>query len=285
MGWRVRPSRYFIASTRIVVWRSMRRAHARGESDWWRPGARGGAGLGGIGGLLDGANREHPDRAPPAFRGTALERVARGTHILPCRLGFQWRTGILQCHYVGDSMIRTRLYLLPLIIFGVHCAPGWLDAQELAPPDASVIRGLSVSQHDSVKSLRWPPADDHIRSRALLGALIGGVSGAAIGFRVPCRSTNERPMCELRGAAIGLGTGLYVGNTLGAWAGGGRSRCGPARGLARAAGGALIGSVPYTAYMVAMHNKRVRGGVPTFVLAVTLPFLQAEGATRAVSGC
>lgn len=181
-------------------------------------------------------------------------------------------------------MVVRRLYLL-IITAGLRCAPSWLEAQEVSPQDSSVIRGSSAFRDSSIRPFLLPSVDGHIRKKALLGTLIGGVTGAVVGFSVPCRSTNDRPMCEISGAANGLGAGLVVGSAAGAWAGGGRSRCGAARGLARAAAGALIGSAPYTVYRVAQHNGRVPSGVPMFFLSVTLPFFQAEGATRAVSNC
>jgi hypothetical protein len=182
------------------------------------------------------------------------------------------------------EMVLRRLFIL-LIVSGLF-GPGQLEAQARPPADSITHAGSPLRLYSS-DPLPWPPADDRIRSRALLGALLGGASGTVIGLIAPCRGGNEGPPCQLGGAVIGLGAGLYAGSTVGAWAGGGLDRCGYGRGLARSAAGALIGSVPFAAYSVALHKKRigVGSGVPLFFLAATLPLLQAEGATRAVSGC
>ena len=128
------------------------------------------------------------------------------------------------------------------------------------------------------------PSLDATRGRALLGAAVGGVAGAVVGYRAPCRSRDEQRMCEIDGALIGLGTGLLIGNTVGAFAGTSGTACGPTSRFAHSAAGAVLGSIPFAAYLLATRSNTRKGEV-VFSLAVTLPLLQAEGASRVARSC
>ena len=163
----------------------------------------------------------------------------------------------------------------------IFCLSNALPAQVIGS-NASALRSATHFE----QQISLPPLD-HIRKHALLGALIGGVSGSVVGFRAPCRDEGEGGPggCRIENALLGLGGGLLVGNTIGAWAGGARHRCSTLRGLTRSAAGALLGTVPFATYVAATHNHQPRSLEFGFMLAVSMPLLQMEGASRLARGC
>ena len=177
--------------------------------------------------------------------------------------------------------MRTVGVALLALLATVLSSPSSARAQHVSRAGAARAR-IATTSHRA--GIALPPADDGIRGRALLGALAGGAIGLAVGASAPCSLDAEGPPCNLEGAAVGLAAGFFLGSTLGAWTGGGAARCGAARGLARASSGALLGTMPWATHMLVSrgggHEPRLG-----FVLFVTMPLLQAEGATRAVSGC
>jgi hypothetical protein len=84
---------------------------------------------------------------------------------------------------------------------------------------------------------------------------------------------------------VGAATGALTGSVLGAVTGAAAvSHCRAAPAVARALGGAALWSVPALGYAALLGHRDPPPPTVTFVVAVSLPLLQAEGAARAASG-